>query len=469
MKKLLTMVLMIGLIASVATAGWEFEETLFDFSMADTMLTQMTSSVTGEDIHTGNDPHGIVVDANGNFWIATYATSGDEFISTTTTADTTIIDTACYRPLRCYAPDGTIVHEIDIFDLPGGGLDTLWSGSVHSGTGRGIAMDNDGNILYSSYATLYRFNYQTGECTGKFFPKAASITDAFQASDGTIYLGHVGSGNPVYMLDEDFALIGNAIDTIRHLSRSLVVKDNVDEGFDIFYGTTWSSFGGVVRYHSDDPMFDAFEPVDTLMQWLNEDEEVDAPWASSLDLRPNGDILVGSIRKTWGGYYGSQWHVLNPETDEAESFGIPAPDSAEANPDIYIAGGVNGPRGGFFTDDNTLYTVDFYLGTVDKWLYKATNIEQNEPVVTDFQLNQNYPNPFNPSTTIPFELNKQVAVTLTVYNMLGQRISTLIDNEIKPAGLYNVKFDAKDMSTGVYIYHIKAGHEQRTRKMIFIK
>jgi hypothetical protein len=462
MKRLLTVVLFVSLIASVAFAGWNFEETIFDFSRADTALTMGTSSVTGETYYTGMDPHGIVVDANGNYWVATYGTVGDDFITASG-------DTAFYRPLRCFAPNGDIVHEITVFDLPDGGQDTLWSGSDHSGTGRGIAMDNDGNILYSSYACLYRFNYETGECTGKSFPMAASITDASQGSDGTVYFGHVGAGNPVHMLDEDFEYIGDAIDTVHHLSRSLEVVDNADGGFDMFYGTTWSSFGGMVLYHSEDPLFEAFESVDTLMQLENPDGELDAPWASSVDLRPNGDVLVGSIRKTWGGYYGSQWHVYDPTDGSIESFGVAAPDSAAANKDIYIAGGVNGPRGGFFLDNDNLVTVDFYMGTVDRWSYDPTSIEDEVEVATTFELGQNYPNPFNPTTVIPFTLAKEANVTLRVYNMLGQEVATLMNNKMTAAGYHNVNFDASQLATGMYIYRLQAGDFHQTRRMMLVK
>jgi len=464
MKKLLTVLVLIGLVATVAMAGWTFEETIFDFTRADTMLTQGTKTVSGEDYHTGVDPHGVVVDPNGNYWVATYGTVGDDFITASG-------DTAFYRPLRCYAPDGTIVHEITSFQLPNGDLDTLWSGSDHSGTGRGIAIDNDGNILYSSFATLYRFNYESAECTGKFYPAAGSLTDAFQTSNGTIYVGHVGANKPIYMLDEDLGIIGNAIDTVKHLSRSLVVKESPEGGFDLYSGTIWTGYG-VEKYHSDDPDFDLFVSVDTLMQWSYTDESgltaVEAPWSSSLDLAPNGDLLVGCLRITWGGHYGSQWYVINTETLGYEAFGVAAPDSATANKDIYIAGGVNGPRGGYFLDDETLITCDFYLGTVDKWVYSETSVEE-EAIVSTFKLEQNYPNPFNPTTTIAFTIAENAPVTLTVYNMLGAKVATLMNSEMRNAGTHNINFDASGLSTGMYFYRLESAGNVATQKMLFLK
>ena len=85
-----------------------------------------------------------------------------------------------------------------------------------------------------------------------------------------------------------------------------------------------------------------------------------------------------------------------------------------------------------------------------------------------FLLYQNYPNPFNPNTTISYQLPKSCLVSIKVYDVLGNEIETLV-NENKPAGGYNVNFDASKLSTGVYIYRIVAGDRSAARKMIFIK
>lgn len=71
-------------------------------------------------------------------------------------------------------------------------------------------------------------------------------------------------------------------------------------------------------------------------------------------------------------------------------------------------------------------------------------------------LSQNYPNPFNPSTTINFTLQEQSVVTLKVYNLLGQEVSTLIDNELYTEGLNDVEFNANRLSSGVYFYRLTA-------------
>jgi hypothetical protein len=87
---------------------------------------------------------------------------------------------------------------------------------------------------------------------------------------------------------------------------------------------------------------------------------------------------------------------------------------------------------------------------------------------TSFGLNQNYPNPFNPSTIISYQLPKQSRVEIAVYNSIGQKVATLV-NEVKEAGYYNVNFSASGLSSGVYFYQIKAGDFNMSKKMLLIK
>ncbi|PTM09772.1 MAG: hypothetical protein DA443_07890 [Bacteroidetes bacterium] len=85
-----------------------------------------------------------------------------------------------------------------------------------------------------------------------------------------------------------------------------------------------------------------------------------------------------------------------------------------------------------------------------------------------FSLDQNYPNPFNPSTTIRFGVPEVSDVKLEVFNMLGQKVATLV-NESKDAGFYNVAFDASSLSSGMYIYRLQSGSFVETRKLMLIK
>jgi hypothetical protein len=91
---------------------------------------------------------------------------------------------------------------------------------------------------------------------------------------------------------------------------------------------------------------------------------------------------------------------------------------------------------------------------------------------SNFKLLQNYPNPFNPSTKIRFSISEFGFTKMTIYDVLGNEVVTLV-NEVKPAGEYEVDFNTSTInhhpSSGVYFYQLKAGSFVQTKKMILIK
>jgi hypothetical protein len=89
-------------------------------------------------------------------------------------------------------------------------------------------------------------------------------------------------------------------------------------------------------------------------------------------------------------------------------------------------------------------------------------------VPSTFGLEQNYPNPFNPSTTFKFNVPSASNVSLKIYDMLGNEIITLV-NENLQSGVYEVKFDASTLSSGVYFYSLNAGSFTATKKMMLVK
>ena len=89
-------------------------------------------------------------------------------------------------------------------------------------------------------------------------------------------------------------------------------------------------------------------------------------------------------------------------------------------------------------------------------------------LITTYALEQNYPNPFNPTTTITYQLPKDGAVTLKIYDILGREVKTLV-NEYKPAGSYSVTFNASNLASGVYIYQLKSGDFIANKKLVLMK
>ncbi|GIK23066.1 MAG: T9SS type A sorting domain-containing protein [Ignavibacterium sp.] len=88
--------------------------------------------------------------------------------------------------------------------------------------------------------------------------------------------------------------------------------------------------------------------------------------------------------------------------------------------------------------------------------------------VNDFNLYQNYPNPFNPSTNIMFSIASQQFVSLKVYDMLGNEVKVLLDEEMS-AGSYIINFDGSELASGVYLYKLIAGNRTDTKKMLLMK
>jgi Secretion system C-terminal sorting domain len=130
------------------------------------------------------------------------------------------------------------------------------------------------------------------------------------------------------------------------------------------------------------------------------------------------------------------------------------------------------------TDDgNLIITGDYYsevTNTRDVWLLNVdpdvSDVErdENSQIPETIVLKQNYPNPFNPSTTIDFGIPESGFVTLAVYNLLGEQVGLLV-NENLSAGNYKADWDAGDLPSGIYIYKLIAGGFNQSNKMILMK
>jgi hypothetical protein len=95
-------------------------------------------------------------------------------------------------------------------------------------------------------------------------------------------------------------------------------------------------------------------------------------------------------------------------------------------------------------------------------------IENNPLLPIKFSLHQNYPNPFNPVTTIRYDLPIQTEAKLTIYNVLGQEVNILL-NQTMNAGSHTIKWNAANLSSGIYFYRLETPEKQITKKLVVLK
>ena len=97
-----------------------------------------------------------------------------------------------------------------------------------------------------------------------------------------------------------------------------------------------------------------------------------------------------------------------------------------------------------------------------------TDVKVDKHIVSNFTLSQNFPNPFNPTTTIRYSIPEKSNVRINIYDIVGREVSMLL-NEEKAPGQYEVNFDAGNLSSGIYFYSITAGTFNKIRKMLLLK
>lgn len=199
------------------------------------------------------------------------------------------------------------------------------------------------------------------------------------------------------------------------------------------------------------PISQRYDTFNGFYQFSPQGNDVMVVWAA---------MYVGSISIGLGGA------TLPSATSGYTSFNIPIQYFTGDVPDhcyIYIftgdsTGTVGGTLGTFFLlDDLTLSGVN------------GIDLLLDPTVPSEITLKQNYPNPFNPSTTIEFSLSSSKSVSLIVYNSLGQEVDRLVNEESMAAGTYRLTWRVENLPSGVYIYHLIAGNQIQSRKMILMK
>ncbi len=134
--------------------------------------------------------------------------------------------------------------------------------------------------------------------------------------------------------------------------------------------------------------------------------------------------------------------------------------------------GALGTGGPLTLDANDFFgqnlTTEFYIDDYVLDNLPPVSVDQENTTPVEFNLSQNYPNPFNPVTRIQYAVSSMQFVTIKICDVLGREAATLV-NEEKPAGTYEVFFDATGLSSGVYFYQLRAGSLFQMRKMVLLK
>ncbi|RKZ00274.1 MAG: hypothetical protein DRQ13_00765 [Ignavibacteriae bacterium] len=122
----------------------------------------------------------------------------------------------------------------------------------------------------------------------------------------------------------------------------------------------------------------------------------------------------------------------------------------------------------FQLGDNILYSTPANPDSFNVLEFSITTINDEKINSTAYHLKQNYPNPFNPNTIIEYWIQNPGLVTLTIYDVLGNEMTTLVNSE-KPSGNHKIGFNTVSLPSGVYFYQLRAGSFVETKKMVVLK
>ncbi|MEK9137793.1 MAG: T9SS type A sorting domain-containing protein, partial [Bacteroidota bacterium] len=406
----------------------------------------------------GSGVHGIAVDPAGKILVQWYGRTDSIQIPGGTYAGTIAI--------HVFNPNGTQASFSPLKVLSGAGVnDTLFSISTIN-TNVGLRRDINGHILASIREKLYRLNYQTGQVMNKVVSGASGTNPTITAVGvdtlGEIFVQQVFGGNPIRIWAPNFTSLGNVTDTSRGFCRTgEVSKDGND-----YYSANYT-LHCIYRYHSDFGSFGPYTvgPNDTLFKGFDCESMVwnwarNRLWLSSGSKNDMPNRYPGVTTN----YSINTWYAWNPTsgtfTDSLKWFWYNL-DSAATRPRAID----------FSPDGNTAYVGCFGAGSYPS-LEKFTRVSSVKPdpevIPNGFILAQNYPNPFNPTTEIRFQINKAGHTTLTVYDLTGKLVETLVDQELAVGG-YTATFDASKLASGTYFYRLTQDGQSVAKKMLLTK
>ena len=365
-------------------------------------------------------------------------------------------------------------------DANGNILAGTWGGNIYRSTtgedwtkindGMGVAfiwtlkLGTNGNIYAATEKGIY-VSTNNGDSWTLMGLEDKDVRDIAFDSQGNLYAGTWGTGvftttnNGQTWTEISNGLVNTAIN-------SLVIT-STDELFAATFGS------GVVKYNSAANSWEDLEGAYNLI-WTLEVGLNDVLYAGTY-----GDGLYESVDG------GLSWYKSSQDLPAMFVYSI----VLDASNTLYVS---SWAAGVFMSEDGMNFTpvgmtgagvssilIDMdsstmYAGTKDGQIYmktaEVTDVEDegNNAVPTEYSLSQNYPNPFNPTTNIKFSVAETGNYKLIIYNILGQEITTLVNNQLNP-GNYTVTFDASRLASGIYIYQFTGNNINFVKKMVMMK
>lgn len=386
--------------------------------------------------------------------------------------ETQLPDTGSAGPVAITADGGFIIATASrsdsswIFGFNRNSTNWIWRyrvGQTNAG-GAGIQgvkiSGNDSLVILNTYMGFYVFRTYTGQLV-----YSGSINPI--ANNGTQYPQAI-SGN------------GNYIATINYNGILRVYQWNGSTYNFLWQNAEGSAWMSTVDISNDGTMiacgtlnFLGGSNYDGKIKFFNTGSSTPV-WTYSgcgdmvtnVSFSKNGRILAAS---TWGDMNNANNDLLIFKTSvlaAAPIFGVNSPGSffwcnTSANGSTVVTSGKR-VHARTFGNGGEVYNI--FIDTNDVPLSTGNNTN----IPADFKLHQNYPNPFNPVTQINYDLVKDEFVNITIFDVLGREVNTLVNKDQK-GGKYSVILNAEDMTSGIYFYRISAGDFTDTKKLILIK
>jgi hypothetical protein len=174
------------------------------------------------------------------------------------------------------------------------------------------------------------------------------------------------------------------------------------------------------------------------------------------------DTTINGKAKKWHYFYPAAWYAQLDMVLQLINWSFEAPIDT-----VSFSNGLVLTAMWDLTNVPFLYPPNY--GAAAKNIRQRNSLTGTEVAPDAYRLYQNYPNPFNPTTTIRFDLPQQAAVTLKIYDVLGQVVATLLDRQMLESGPQMTSFNASRLASGVYFYRLEAGSFTDVKKLVLMK